>query len=308
MWCELPLLSISFLLLGLLCGLGLTALHGLRCGGLDDTDSDGLPHVTDSESSKWRIVSEGLNTHGLAGGQEDDGGISRLDELGIVFNRLSSTTVNLLLDLSKLASNVRCVAIKDRAVSVGNLARVVEDNNLSSEVLNSRSWLVLGIRGDVSSLDVLDRHVLDVEPNVVSWGSLGEGLVVHLHGLDLSSQLVGSESNDHAGLDDSSLDTTHWDCSNTSNFVNILKRQPKGLVGRSCGWDDGIKSLEEGSTVGLSFLALDSPSLVPVHVLAGLQHVVSMPSRDGDEWDSSWIVSNLLDEARDFLLDFLEPS
>ena len=119
---------------------------------------------------------------------------------------------------------MRCVAIKDRAVSVGNLARVVEDNNLSSEVLNTRSWLVLGIRGDVSSLDVLDRHVLDVEPNVVSWGSLGEGLVVHLHGLDLSSQLVGSESNDHAGLDDSSLDTTHWDCSNTSNFVNILDK------------------------------------------------------------------------------------
>ena len=116
------------------------------------------------------------------------------------------------------------VTIQDWAVSIGDLSRVIQDNDLSSEVLNSRSWLVLGIRGDISSLDILHGHVLDVEPNVVSWGSLGERLVVHLHGLDLSGQLIGSESNDHAGLDDSSLDTTHWNCSDTSNFVNILDK------------------------------------------------------------------------------------
>ena len=32
-----------------------------------------------------------------------------------------------------------------------------------------------------------------------------------------------------------------------------------------------------------------------------------MPSGDGDEWDSRWVVADLLDEARDFLLNFLEP-
>ena len=47
--------------------------------------------------------------------------------------------------------------------------------------------------------------------------------MVHLHGLYLSGQLVGGESNDHTGLDDSSLDTAHRDCSNASNFVNILE-------------------------------------------------------------------------------------
>merc|ERR1711982_11150 len=120
---ELPLLNISFLLHGLLGSLGLAALHGLGGGGLDDAHSHGLPHVTDSESSKWRIVSEGLDTHGLAWGQQDDGGISRLDELGIVLHRLTGTTVNLLLDLSKLASNVSCVTIKDRRVSIADLTR-----------------------------------------------------------------------------------------------------------------------------------------------------------------------------------------
>ena len=121
-----------------------------------------------------------------------------------------------------LASNVSCVTIKDRAVSVADLARVVKNDDLSGKVSDSRCWLVLGVGGDVSSLDVLDRDVLDVEANVVSGHSLGERLVVHLHGLDLSGQHVGGEGDDHAGLDDTGLNTTHGDCSNSSDFVNIL--------------------------------------------------------------------------------------
>merc|ERR1719219_841037 len=100
----------------------------------------------------------------------------------------------------------------------------------------------------------------------------------------------------------------HWHCSNTSNFVDILEGKPERLVCRSLWWDDGVKGLEQSGSAGLAFLALNIPSLVPGHVVACLQHVVSVPSRDGDEWDSNRVVSDLLDEARDFLLDFLEPS
>ena len=52
--------------------------------------------------SERREVSEGLDTHGLAGGQLDDGGVTRLDELGVVLGGLTGTTVHLLLDLSEL--------------------------------------------------------------------------------------------------------------------------------------------------------------------------------------------------------------
>merc|ERR1719227_100110 len=216
-------MSLTANLHGLLGGLGLLAFGSLGCGGLDDSNSHGLSHVSDSESSQWRIVSEGLDTHGLAGGQQDDGGISRLDELGVVLHGLTGTTVNILLDLSKLASNVSCVTIKDRRVSIADLTRMIEDNNLGGEVRDSRCWLVLGVRGDISSLDVLHGDVLDVEANVVSGNGLGERLVVHLHGLDLSGQHVGGEGDDHAGLDDASLHTTHGHCSNTSDLVDILE-------------------------------------------------------------------------------------
>jgi hypothetical protein len=50
---------------------------------LDDTDSDGLPHVSDSESTEGRVVSVRLNAQRLLGDKLDDGGISRLDKLGV---------------------------------------------------------------------------------------------------------------------------------------------------------------------------------------------------------------------------------
>ena len=93
------------LLISLLGGLGLASLNNLGGGGLDDTHGDGLPHVTDGEPSEGRVVGEGLDTHGLAGGQQHDGGVTGLDELGVVLGGLTGTAVNLLLDLSKLTKN-----------------------------------------------------------------------------------------------------------------------------------------------------------------------------------------------------------
>merc|ERR1719323_2742262 len=252
-------------------------------------------------------VSEGLDTHGLAGGQQDDGGVTRLDELGVVLGGLTGTAVNLLLDLSKLASNVSGVAIKDGAVAVGDLSGVVEDNDLGGEVRNTGGGLVLGVGGNISSLDVLDGDVLDVEANVISGDSLGEGLVVHLHGLDLSGQHVGGEGDHHAGLDDASLRSTHGHCSNTSNLVDILEWETKRLVSRAGGWNDSVKSLEERHAAGVTLLPLNLPSLVPGHLVGGVDHVVSVPSGDGDEWNSGRVVSDLLDEVGHLLLDLLEP-
>ena len=116
------------------------------------------------------------------------------------------------------------MTIKDRRVSVADLTWVIEDNNLGSEVRDSRCRLVLGVRGDVSSLDVLHGDVLDVEADVVSGHGLGERLVVHLHGLDLGGQHVGGEGDDHPGLDDARLNSAHGNCSNTSDFVDILEK------------------------------------------------------------------------------------
>merc|ERR1719469_326654 len=51
------------------------------------------------------------------------------------------------------------VAIEHWGVSVADLSGVVEDDDLSGEVLDSARGLVLGVGSDVATLDVLDRQV-----------------------------------------------------------------------------------------------------------------------------------------------------
>ena len=89
------------------------------------------------------------------------------------------------------------VAIQDWGVAVTDLTGVVEDDDLGDKVLGTLGWVVLGVGGDVTALDVLDGDVLDVEADVVTGFGLGEGLVVHLDGLDLSGELGWGEGNNH---------------------------------------------------------------------------------------------------------------
>merc|ERR1719282_792878 len=236
-----------------------------------------------------------------------NGGITGLDGFGVGLGGLTGTPVNLLLDLLELASDVSSVAIQNGTVSVADLSRMVQDNDLGGEVLSGTSGVVLGVGGDVSSLDVLDGNVLDVEANVVSGHGLGQRLVVHLYGLDFSGQVVRGEGNDHAGLDDTGRHTADGHSSNTADFVDVLEWQTKGLVGGTLRGNDGVKGFQKGGSLGVSFLTGDFPSLVPRHVGGGFQHVVSVPSGDGDEGNGSGIVADLLDEVLDFLDDFIEP-
>lgn len=121
-------------LASLLGSLGDLATGLVRLGdGLDNTDSDGLSHVSDGESTKWWVVSESLNTHWLGWNHLDDGGITRLDELWTSFDGLTSSSIDLLKELRELAGNVSSVAIQDWSVASTDLTWVVKDDDLGVE-------------------------------------------------------------------------------------------------------------------------------------------------------------------------------
>jgi hypothetical protein len=124
-------------------------------------------------------LGEGLNAHGLLGDHADEGGITRLDGLGLLFDDLTGSSVDLGLDVVELASDVRSVAIEDGGVSVLDLAGVVKDDDLSEEVFSILGWVLLGVGGDETSSEILDGEILNVETNVVTGLSLSEGLVMH---------------------------------------------------------------------------------------------------------------------------------
>jgi len=302
-------ISTSSLLLlgGLLSGLGdLSSRLVSLLDGLNDTDGNGLSHITDSETAERRILVVRLNTHGLAGDKLDDGGITRLDEFGGIFKRFTSSAIDLLDELSKLASNVGGVAIKDGSVASADLSRVVKNDDLGVERGGLLGGVVLGVGSDIAATNVLDGNVLDIEADVVAGVTLLELLVMHLDRLDFGGDVGGSEVDDHTSLDDTSFDTTDGHCSNTTDLVDILEGKTEGLVGGTDRGLDGIDGIQQGLTLEGTSLAFTSPALEPGHVVGTLQHVVSVPSRDGDEGDSLGIVSDLLDEVGGLLDDFVE--
>lgn len=197
------------------------------------------------------------------------------------------------------------VAIEDGGVTVTNLARVVHDDDLSGERSATLGGVVLGVTSNVTTADILDGNVLHVEADVVTGETLGKLLVVHLDGLDFSGDVGGSEGDDHAGLDDTSLNTTDGHRADTTDLVDILEGKTEGLVGRTLGGLDSVDSLKEGLTGDGAALAFLVPALVPGAVGGGLKHVVTVEAGDGDERNGLGVVADLLDEVGGLLDDFL---
>ena len=192
----------------------------------------------------------------------------------------------------ELAGDVGSVAIENGGVSVFDLSGVVHDDDLGEEGLDFSGGVTLGVTADVASLDVLDGETLDVESDVVSGDGLGDGLMMHLDGLDFSLNVGGGEGDLHAGLENTGLDSADGDSSDTSDLVDVLKGETEGLLSGSLGGLDLVEGFNEGG------------ALVPGGVGGALQHVVTVPSGNGDEVDAVGLVADLLQELGDFLLDF----
>ena len=77
----------------------------------------------------------------------------------------------------------------------------------------------------------------------------------------LSGHIGGSKGNNHARLDDTSLNTTHRDRANATNFVDVLEWETQGLVCGAGRGEDGIQSVDQGLAAGIALLALNRPSL-----------------------------------------------
>jgi hypothetical protein len=129
--------------------------------------------------------------------------------------------------------------------------------------------------------------------------------VVHLDRLDFSGDVAGSEGDDHAGLDSTGLDTADGNCADTADLVHILEGKTEGPVAGAARGLDGVNGVEEGLALDETTLGLLGPALVPAHVGRLLEHVVTVPARDGDERNVLGVVADLLDEGGRLLNDFL---
>ena len=233
---------------------------------LDDTDGNSLFHISDGESSEgWELV-ELFNSHWLLWDESHNAGVTGLDELWFWLVDLSSSSVDLSFQFFEFAGDVSSVAIQHWGVTLLDLSWMVEDDDLGQEVVGVLGWVVLGVRGNISSLQVLDGQVLDVESNIVSWFGFWEGFVMHFDGFALSGDVHWAEGDDHTWLQHTGFNSSDWDCSDTSDLVDVLQWESQWLVLGSLGWVQLVQGFHHGW------------ASVPLHVLGLVEHVVSVPA------------------------------
>ena len=145
------------------------------------------PILPNGKAAEWWVVGKRLDTHGLGRNHLNDSGITRLDKLRVVLDRFTGTTINLFQQLGEFAGDMGGVAVEHWSVSSANLARMVENDDLSIEGVGALWWVVLGVTSNITTTNFLDRNVLDVKSDVVTWVTCGELLVMHFNGLNLSS-------------------------------------------------------------------------------------------------------------------------
>uniref|UniRef100_A0A8I3NB68 Uncharacterized protein n=1 Tax=Canis lupus familiaris TaxID=9615 RepID=A0A8I3NB68_CANLF len=198
-----------------------------------------------SKTAQRRIVREALNTHRFARNHINNGSIPRFQELGTIFQLLSRTTIYLFLQLSKLASNVSCVTIQHRCISSTDLAWMVQDNHLSCEASCFHWWVIFAVTSHIATTNIFDRYVLDIEAHIVPRKSLTQSFMVHFNRLYFSCNIDWSKGDHHTRLKNTSLHSTHWDSTNTTNFVDVLERQTQGLISWTSWWQNAIQGFKQ---------------------------------------------------------------
>jgi len=298
--------------LGTLSGTGLASGGGLTLGhGLDDTNSNGLVGVTDGETTERRVLSEGLDDHGLGGLKSDKGNVVGPNGSGVGVGLGLLVLGHSPVDVLEHTGNVGSVAIDDGGVTGHDNTRVVHDDDLSVEGNATLGRVVLDITTHETTLDILLSQVLDVETNVVTGSSLGNGFVVHLDGLDFRGNTGRGEHNVHTGLKSTGLNTTSRHCSDTRDLVNVLDGDTEGLVDGPLGDGKSVNGINQGGTSDLLGLVLGVgllPALVPgslsTIVLGG--HVVVGETRDRDDGNGLGGVTERLGLTLDGVDDFVE--
>merc|ERR1719402_1235080 len=136
---------------------------------------------------------------------------------------------------------------------IGTMSSQMVSTSSNNSGLVSRGHSTVGVGHQVRDVQGTSIGMMDCRgSNMVDGSMVGSGhsirkrFMVHLHGLYFSGQLVGSKCDNHAWLNNTSFDTTNRNCSNSTNFVHILKGKSQRLVCRS-GWrNDRIKGLKQG--------------------------------------------------------------
>lgn len=251
----------------------------LAANGEDDTDTDGLTHVTDSETGKRSVHGFGFDDERLGRDETSNEGFTGLGTNRFLLDGLEGLTVELPEEFFEAAGNVGGVAIEDWGVTAVDFTRVTHDDDTSGEVSSFESRVVVLVGDDHTTGEVLGSE-LDVETDVVTRVSSSDGFVVHFDGLDLGIVSIGQwgKVSPDTRLEDTGFDTADWDSTDTRDLVDILEGETERLVFRAEWRVNAVELLDDGVTI-------EPGDVVDTSIVFLGDDVVTVETRDWEERD-----------------------
>ena len=212
--------------------------------------------------------------------------------MGILSLLATGLLAHLPVELGNLAGGAAATDETDGGVADLDLTGDIEDLHLGGEVSDVLQGGVLLVDHDITGTGhVLLVKILDVHADVVTGLGLVDTLVMHLDGKDLTGAGVGGSVGGHedaffVGLDDTLLDATGQDITDTLDLVDTRDGETHGLVGVTLrGAGPLVEDIEE--SVDVDLLARDDlgdvHTVPPAHVGGLLDEVITAPSGDRDD-------------------------
>ncbi|OWK00525.1 hypothetical protein Celaphus_00019503, partial [Cervus elaphus hippelaphus] len=192
------------------------------------------------------------------------------------------TTINLLLQLSKLASNVSCVTVQHRCISSADLAWMVQNNPLGCEASCFHWWVTFAVTSHIvtaTQRTSLTDTSLTLKPR-------------------LSPGRASPNASWCVSTDFTSVDTL-------TGAKMITRPGLRTLTSTRPTETDATQGFKQDDSTGIAIFTGDFPSLEPWKVRTWLQHVVTIPARNWHTCYCVGVVTNFLNVGADSLNNFL---
>jgi len=261
--------------------------------GDDLTQHNNTVAVHKGNTGETLAVLEAVGNQRLLGLEGDLGHLVGLQVVGIFHLLTTGFLSHLPLDSGDTAGSTSSADETDRGVTSLDLVGDVENLDLGVEGLDGGEGGILPVDHDITTTGhVVLLQVLNVHTDVVTGLGLTDGLVVHFDGEHLTGARVGSSvgrhEDDFIGLEHTLFNTTGQDITDTLDLVDTGDGQTHSSVtGTLRDAAHFVQAVVEGRAGHFFAADLDLLALPPVHVLGGLDQVVTSPSGDGHVWDTT---------------------
>jgi len=261
-------------------------------GGDDLTKHDNTVAIQESDTGETFAILEGVDDERLARLELDLGHLVGLEGMWLFSLLATGLLAHLPVEVDDTAGRATATDEADRGVTLLDLARDIQDLDLGGEVGDVLQGGVLLVDHDITGAwHVLLDETLDVQTDVVTWKGLLGALVMHFDGENLADASIGWGVGRHEDdfltwLDDTLLDTSGQDITDTLDLVDSADRHTHWLVGVTLWWAGHVvEGIQQAVDVELLTVALDVHTGPPGHVGGLGQQVVTHPSGDRDDRD-----------------------